>query len=224
MAAPYIPAPDADFSTWLANFATLIAVDPTDYGLIAGDSTAIDAQDTAFQAAYLAAINPTTRTSATIATKDAARASAEAVVRPYAMRIRNNTTVSNALKIGLGLTIPSTVPTPIPAPTAAPETGFVKAIPLQTTLSFKDPAAAGKAKPYGVIGVELFVAVGTVAAVDPAQASYFATYGKSPFQLPFQAGDQGKVATVFTRFVTRSGPGGRSQSGPFSAPLVFSVI
>ena len=224
MAAPYIPAPDSGFSSWLLNFATLIAANPTTYGLLAGDATAISAQNTAFQAAYLAATNPATRTAPTVATKDATRATAEAIVRPYAMRIRNNTTVSNALKIGLGLTIPSTTPTPIPAPSVAPVLGLQAAIPMQMRMTYKDPTAVGKAKPYGVIGTEIWRALGTVPAVDPAAATYYGTFGKSPFFSDFVAEDQGKVCTYFARFITRSGPAGKAQKSAFSAPFAVNVI
>ena len=220
----YIPARDADFSLWLDNFADLIAGAPTSYGLTAGDATAITNQNNAFQAAYALAIDPSTRTTPTIAAKDAARASAEAVVRPFAIEIRNNSAVSIELKSGLGLTIPSTTPTPIPAPTVAPALSIQSAIPLQTTLQARQPGSAGKAKPFGCIGVEIFVAVGTVAAVDPTQATYAFTATKTPFRYTYGSGDQGKVGTFFARYVTRSGPGGVAQSGPFSAPLPITLI
>lgn len=224
MASPYIPNRDADFAAWLLNFATLIAAAPAAYGLLVGDATAISAQNTAFQAAYTAAIDPGTRTPATVAAKDAARANAQAVVRPYAQRIRNNSAVDVALKVGLGLTIPSTTPTPIPAPVVAPALSLQSAIVGQMRLAYKDPTAAGKAKPYGVVGVEMARAIGTVPAVDPAQASVWGTATKSPFEMSFLAGDAGKVVTLFGRFVTRSGPGGIAQVGPWSAPLVLTVI
>lgn len=224
MSGPYIPARDADYSAWLLNFATLIVLDPTDYGLLAGDAVAINAVNTSFQAAFVLATNPATRTAPTVAAKDAARVNSEQTVRPYAQRIRNNTTVSDLLKVGLGLTIPSTTPTPIPAPIVAPELGLLAAIPLQQTLTYRDPSAAGKAKPYGSIGVEIWRAVGVTPAVDPAQATYYATATKSPFRSTFIAGDVGKIVTYFARFVTRSGPGGIAQSGPFSAPLAIAVI
>lgn len=220
----YIPARDADFSVWLANFATSIAAAPTSYGLVSGDATAITNQNNAFQAAYTLATDPATRTTPTIAAKDAARASAEAVVRPFAIQIRNNSAVSLVLKTGLGLTIPSTSPTPIPAPSVAPSMAIQSAIPLQTTLRATQPGAVGKAKPFGCIGVEVFVAIGTVAAVDPSQATYAFTATKTPFRFSYGSGDQGKIATFFGRYVTRSGPGGVAQSGPFSAPLPITLI
>lgn len=224
MAVPYIPNKDADFNDWITNFSTLITANPTNYGLVAGDATIIAAVKTTWSAAYLAATNPTTRTSATIATKDGARASAEATCRPYAIRIRNNSSVSDALKIGVGVTVPNTTPTPIPAPVTAPANSLVSAIPLDTTLAYKEVGSLGKAKPFGAIGVQVYRAVGTVAAVDPDQCDYVGTATKTPYHQTFDAADQGKVCTIFTRFSTRSGPGGVSQVGPWSSPLTFAII
>lgn len=224
MATPYIPNKDADFNDWFENFKTLINANPTNYGLVAGDATAIVAVWTPWTAAYTAAINPATRTSATIATKDGARASAEAVVRPYAIRIRNNDAVSDALKIGVGVTVPSFPPTPIPAPTDAPALSIVQAIPLTQRLGYKTVGAIGKAKPFGVIGVEIWRAIGVAPAVDPNQCEYNGVYTKSPLTQEFDAGDQGKIVTYFARFITRSGPAGKAQTGPWSAALTLYVI
>lgn len=224
MANPYIPPKDADFDAWLVNFSTLLTANPTNYGLVAGDATAVAAVTSAWTTAYPIATNPATRTSATIATKDAARASAEATVRPYAIRIRNNASVSDALKIGIGVTIPNTPPTPIPAPVVAPVVSLLSAISLEQTLEYKASGSTGKAKPFGAIGVEVWRSVGTVPAVDPLQTSYVGTVTKSPFRQSFLAGDQGKIVTYFARFVTRSGPGGAAQVGPWSDPLSVVVM
>lgn len=224
MAAPYIPAPDAAFSAWLANFSALIAANPTTYGLIAGDAAAISAQDAAFQPAYTLAIDPPTRTSATVAAKDSARATAEATVRPYAIRIRNNAAVSDLLKVGVGVTVPNLVPSPIPAPTSAPVLGLTSAAPLIMTLTYKDTGSSGKNKPFGSIGVEMWRSIGTVVATDPNQCRFNGSVTKSPFLQNFVDADRGKVCTYFARFVTRSGPGGQTQVGPWSASLVSYVI
>ena len=44
---PYIPARNANLIAWAANFSTLITASPGTYGLLAGDATAIAAQNTA---------------------------------------------------------------------------------------------------------------------------------------------------------------------------------
>ena len=225
MANDYIPAADAAFATWSANFATLIGANPATYGLTAGQGTSVTTLNTAFQSAYTTAINPATRTSVTIAAKDVARANAEVVFRQTAMIVRNNPAISDSLKTGLGLTIPKTTPTPIPAPTSPPQLIFVSATPQAATLAYRDTdSPAGKAKPFGAIGVELWRSAGTVAATDPAQCEFVGIVTKSPFRQDYAATQVGKIATYFARFSTRSGPGGVAQVGPWSASLVFNIL
>jgi hypothetical protein len=222
--SPYIPNRDADFADWSANFSTLISAAPATYGLVAADATTIAASNTSWQAAYTLAVNPVTRTPATVAAKDAARASAEAVFRPYAIRIRDNASVTDANKVALGLTIPSLVPTPIPPPTVAPVLALVSATPLVTKLGYKATGSAGKAKPYGSIGVEIWTSIGTAAATDPVQCTYRCTATKSPFLLNHSAENIGKILTVFARFSNRSGTAGIADVGPWSASLVTTII
>lgn len=213
---PYIPPRDADFNSWLTNFSTLLTATPTNYGLTAPDAVLVAAQQSAFDAAYTAATNPTTRTAATVATKDAARASAEALVRPYAIRISKNATVSPALKTGIGVTVPGTIPTPIPPPTTAPAATIEKQISGATTIKFSEPGSTGKAKPYGVTGMEVARSMGTSWATDPSQAAVIATATKSPVVITNDPADAGKKMTLFFRWKTRSGPGGLSQTGPWT--------
>lgn len=221
---PYIPPKDALFATWLANFSALLTATPTDFGLEAADAVAVDAVNTTFQAAYTLSQDPATRTSPTVAAKDVARASAEAVVRPYAVQISRNSAVTDANKANIGVTIPSLVPTPIAAPTVAPVVSLESATHGTMRLAYKAAGASGKSKPFGAIGVEIFRSIGTVAATDPAQAAYNGTVTKSPFRQTFAAEDAGKICTYFARFVTRSGPDGVAQTGPWSGAVNVTVV
>lgn len=220
----YIPAPDADFDNWLANFSTVLTANPTDFGLDAADATAVAGVTTTWSAAYALAIDPGTRTTPIIAAKDVARAAAEAVVRPYAVQISRNAAVTDLNKSTIGVTIPSLVRTPIPPPVEQPTIALKSAITGVQTLTYKVAGQVGKSKPFGSIGVQLFRSVGTVAATDPAQAAYQGTYTKSPLRQQFTAPDAGKVVTYFARFVTKSGPEGTAQVGPWSDPLNLIVM
>ena len=215
----YIPARDADCAAWATNFDTLLTAAPATYGLSAPDAVAVAAVVAPFISALTAATDPATRTPGTVAAKDAARAAMEAVVRPYAVRISKNPAVTNEDKTAIGVTVPSTTPTPIPAPAVAPELGVLAITPLNLKGTYKAAGASNKAKPFGVIGVEIAIAIGVAHTVDPNAATYVKTVTKSPFNLSFSSSDQGKNLTVFGRFVTRGGPGGEAQSGPWSAPL-----
>ena len=222
--ANYIPAPDLSFAAWLLNFGSLITAAPATYGLTAPDAVIIAAQNLAYSNALALAVDPVTRTPVTVAAKDAARASAEFIARPYAVGISQDPSVTNGNKVAVGVTVRSNIPTPIPAPVTPPVIALVKAQPLTQQLQITPVGASNKAKPQGSIAIEVARSVGTVAAVDPAQLLIIGQYGKTPLIQTFVEADQGKIVTYAARYRTRSGPAGVSQAGPWSALASFVVI
>lgn len=224
MSTPYIPPSDAGFSGWLLNFSTLISATPTAYGLTVANATTIGAQNTAYQQAYLTAIDPSTRTPAAVANKDAIKALALATVRPFAMQINASAGISDLQRSELGLTIRKTVPTPVPSPTATPGLALINLVPgIVNVRTFDTAAPTSKAKPYGSSAVEIFASVGTVFATDPSQASYHNGYSKSPVALQFGPGDVGKKLSIFARYATKGSYAGASLKGPWSAPLNVTI-
>lgn len=225
MQAPYLPPADPAFDAWFANFSALITANPTDFGLVSGDATTIAASFTAWHTAYLAATNPATRTSPTIAAKDAERLNSEALIRPYATQISRNPAVDNADKTAVGVNLPNSARTPVPPPTTQPTLSLVSAIHNLQTLAYRDSATpTTKAKPPGAIGLELWRTMATAPAVDPSAAQLVGIVTKSPSAQGTNTGDAGKFATYFARWTTRSGPGGMAQVGPWSAPLAVVVV
>lgn len=223
--SPYIPAADAPFQDWLLNFSTKLTASPATYGLIAGDAVIVAASYTAWNAAYLVSVTPATRTSAAIAAKDAARASAEAIVRPYAQRIRVNPAVTNASRVTIGVTVAVFPPTPIPAPLTNPVLGLVRATPLTHVMAFSDSdTPTTKAKPYGVKQCSILVTIGIAPAVDPTVARYVGGFTKSPLQITHDSGDRGKIATYFSRWENGSGPGGVGAFGPWGTPVSYVIM
>lgn len=225
MQAPYLPAADAAFDAWFANFSDLLTAAPVTYGLIAGDATIVSDSYDDWHAAYLLATNPTTRTSPAIAAKDAARLSSEAILRPYATQISRNPAVTNENKTAIGVNLPNSARTPVPPPTTSPTLALVSVIHNLQTLAYRDSATpTTKAKPPGAIGMELWRTIATTPASDPAAAQLIGIVTKSPCNIGTVSGDAGKFATYFGRWTTRSGPGGVAQSGPWSAPLAVVIV
>lgn len=225
MQAPYIPAADAPFDAWSANFSDLITAAPATYGLDAGDATAIAAVVNPWHTAYLAAINPVTRTSVTIAAKDAARTAAEPVLRQYAQQISRNPAVTNDDKTAVGVNLPNSMRTPVPPPTTQPALSLDAAQHNLQRLSYRDTSTpTSKAKPPGAIGLELRQFIGTAPGTDPEAAPSWGVVTKSPVAIGTSNADVGKLATYWGRWVTRSGPGGIAQTGPWSAPLTVAIV
>lgn len=219
MPGSYIPTRDANLADWANNFATTIAASPASYGLVAGDATTISAYVNAFVSALSVVSNPATKTIATVASKDGAKAAMLGIVRPYAQQIKSNQGVTNASKLALGLTIRDTVPTPIVAPVSSPIIAVLGATPGQHTIRFADSNTPdSRAKPFGAIGLQLFVAVAQAALTDPNVAEFRSFVTRQPFGVTFNPADNGKVATYFARWQTRTG-----LVGPWSTPVAFTI-
>lgn len=216
----YIPPKQAQFQTWFQNFSSLITTSPGTYGLTAGDATAIAAQYTAWNAAYVAATSPATRTPDTVQAKNVAYVNAVAVIRPYAQTIANNAAVTAANKIALGLNPRTTSPRPITAPTTFPNLTIQQAGPLTHVLRYRDSAAAPsvKAKPFGATACQIFCSASATAITDPTLLTFRGPFTKSPLTVAFASGDTGKQAYYAARWVTRTG-----LVGPWSAIVNFTV-
>lgn len=220
MASSYIPARDADFDAWSSNFATVIAANPSAYGLAAADATAITNAYTLWSAAYTLATNPSTRTTPSIAAKDVQKAASLVTFRAYATIIQANQGVSNDAKADAGLTIRSAGRTPVPAPATAPILGFVGATPLVHTLTYRDTSTpTSKAKPFGALQLEIWRSVGLTAPSGPETTSFVGLYTKSPLAVNFISADVGKTAWYYGRWVTR-----RGLVGPWSALLSAAIV
>jgi hypothetical protein len=205
--APYIPSRNAAFVAWLANFSTLITASPATYGLMAGDATTIAAQKTAINAAYALITSPSTKTAATVSAYNTAKVIALAVARPYAQTISLNAGVSSANKTALGVNPRTSTPTPITAPTTAPALTNVSTSTAGTIIRYRDATASPsvKAKPFGVIGLQLFATGSTTPITDPALLPLVATVTKSPFQVTLGSAFAGQHGYFAARWITRKG-------------------
>lgn len=221
---PFIPASDAGFASWSANFEAIMAVDFAAYGLTSGQATAYTASDTAWQSAYATAVNPATRTKPAVAAKDSQRVATEALARQYAAIIRANPAVTDMMRLDAGLNLPTLAPTPVPAPVTSPIISIRNLVPNAANLDYRDSENPDpKAKPEGVVSAEIVAAIGVAPAVSPTAGSTVALQTRTPFQLGFSPDDSGSVVTLFSRWVTRSGPGGSAQKGPWAMPVSFTL-
>jgi hypothetical protein len=141
------------------------------------------------------------------------------IVRPYAQQIKSSRGISNADKSALGLTIDDASSTPVPAPTSSPILAILGATPGMHTLRFADSNTPEKrGKPVGAIGLQLFIAIAAAAVADPGVARLQGFVTRQPYGVPFDSADNGKIATYFARWQTRTG-----LTGPWSNAISFTV-
>lgn len=220
MASDYIPSTDSGFNDWLLNFSTKLTAAPATYGLAAPDAVIVADQVALWTAAYAPTLVPATRTSPAVANKDAVKAATLATVRPFAVSISLNASVTDGNKASIGVTVRKTVPTPVPPPTTKPVIGILSNVAGVVQFQVRDATTpTTKAKPPGVIGVELWAAVGVAPAIDVSQARYVGTQTKTPNSWTADPADRTKFVTFFTRWCTRSGAGGQAYTGPWSDPV-----
>ena len=142
------------------------------------------------------------------------------LVRHYAQQVRNNLGVSNADKSSLGLTIVDQTRSVIPAPASNPMLNIVAATVGEHELRFADINTPDRrAMPFGVVGLQLFVAIEAQRVTDPAAASFYALVTHQPIAVKFDASQDGKRATYFGRWQNRKG-----DVGPWSNAVTFTIV
>lgn len=117
MSAVQIPSKDAEYRTWLNNFATVALANAAELDLTTGQTTNITALSTAFTNAYTASQAGKASLKGMISTKDNMRKASEELIRSVAKLINANDNISDQLKADLGINV---LPTPV-GPVAVPE-------------------------------------------------------------------------------------------------------
>jgi hypothetical protein len=217
---PYIPPKDAQLNNWAANFSTLATASPSTYGLVSGDAAAIAAVVATWTAAYALVTSSSTKTAATVSSKNTAKITMLATLRPYSQQISLNAGVTSANKTAIGVNPRTSVPTPITVPTTYPLLTVATALALQHIIRYRDSLASPsvKSKPYGVIAVQLFGNASATAITDPTTLMYLQSAPKSPFLQAWGSGTAGEKAYYAARYVTRKG-----LLGPWSPIVSFTI-
>jgi len=157
-----LPASDADFGTFVTNFASLWV--PATFNTVLPSAATVTGAAAAFNVALAVAVAPVSRTPVSIASKDAARASCAAVVRDAirsAQAAYLASIVSEAQINALGVRANQLIRTPIGAPVYGPLLSVDASFPGFTRfrLTQVDQATGGgvttRRFDYGITGVEL---------------------------------------------------------------------
>jgi hypothetical protein len=220
MRTDWVPSADVDLDLFCQNFSTKITATPASYGLIAGDATSFATLKTDFTTKLAAATNPSTRTKVTVASKDTSRAALNAALRSLAKRVQAYTSITSALLTDLGLTVRDTVSSPIAAPSTKPILSLAILASLAHNLRFADETTpTSRARPFGVVGLQVFYAYETGADTSSSEAMHFeGVASKINYPITYPAAAAGKTATVRARWFNR-----RGEVGPLSDPVTLTV-
>lgn len=218
-----MPTRDQELSAFLVTIGATLIVDFASYNITSPEAIALDNLATGFRSALQVTSAPSTRTSATIAAKDVARADALAAIRPVLQLINADPTISEQDKGNLGLTARSLLRTRTAPPSMAPSLGLSEGTPLNTKLTYTAAGTFGKSKPFSVIGVQVFRTMGATVSTNPEASTYVGQFTKSPFVVPHLNANVGDICTFWAKFVTVTGRGAEAQQSSFSAPLTVTL-
>lgn len=209
--ADYIPGPDGNFQAWQANFVTYANANLAALGLVAADMTPVTAAQATWTTAFPAHVAAVNAAKAAKAAKDEARRAYVAVIRPLVRRLQASALVSNPEREALGITVAASG-SPIGPPTTAPACTIECGNRLQQVLRFVDSTTpTRKAKPAGVLGVEIWNKVGTTPPSGESDLRFVAVDTAAPYVMNFDAADGGKTNYVWMRWVSPTG-----ERGPWS--------
>lgn len=217
----YIPSSDAEFDSWQINGLTYLNANLANLGLTAldADVAAVNTGQTGWTPAYSGHITAQAAAEAARAGKDTSRATFEIALRRLFGRLQRSTSVSDAERQALGITVRDTIPTAVPIPTTKPVLLPDTSARLRITIGFADEGTpTSKAKPFGVIGCELWMKIGGAPPVDLTECEFVALDNRTPKTVEFEGADANKTVHFIGRWQNS-----RGEKGPLSETVSATV-
>lgn len=214
-----IPVKDAELAAYTTNFDARVSVAPATFGLTPEQGLTYSGFSTAFLTAYnayVAAVTSGTRSKSLLAAKDTAKANLLACAREFYAFIQADTSVSDANKALVGVTVRKTTPTPTPVPSSAPIVA-VESVSGRTArlrlMNAESPTHRGK--PAGATGASVFTFVGATPPDEVEAWTFQGNTGRAEFDVTFPGTVAAGAVVWFTAFWFNP----RKQSGPACPPV-----
>jgi hypothetical protein len=221
MKKDYIPAGEAAFNAWQANFVTRTQAGGAGWGLLPADIAALVAEQALYIPAYAAGnIEADPSPSERQAKRDAQRLYTQFIRNFVKTKLNINTAVTNADREALGLTVYDTERTPTPPPAFAPQVVVDKILHLVHRLRITNPnTPESQAKPADAVGMRVYIYIGTVAPASIFDYEFKGIATRHLYTVEFTAADIGKRAWYIALY-----EGMRGQKGPQSASTDAIII
>jgi hypothetical protein len=208
-----LPSKDAELRDFATNVDVLVTAAPAQYGLAAADAASIHTYASEFDLKLTAATDPSTRTKVTVAEKNLAKGQLEVILRTYLAIVKANRGVADGDKVALGITLGDQVRTPKPPPVTQPQLQVLVQGTLTHTLRYADVTTPNKrSKPFGVIGMQLFLTTGETTPAGPEATRFYAFVNQQNYMVSFTGAEAGKTAYYYARWQDNKG-----RVGPWSA-------
>ena len=235
MAGDYIPDGDARFDAWQSNFVTYVNDHLADLGLLAADVAGLNGSAASWSSDYPAHGAAQSAARAATEAKQRARNQLKAMIRPLVRRLQAESQVDDGERAAMGITVPDRVATPTGAPVTRPLVRVDSGQRLRHTIHFADEATpTRRAKPSGVMGVEIWVHLAEASAGDaglgegaggpgegagaPGALRFLSMDTRTPHVAEYKGADGGQTAHYMLRWVATTG-----EKGPWSETASATV-
>ena len=210
--AGYIPHADPAFDTWQQNFITYLGAHYTDLGLAPEEIVPPITAQTTWTSDYAAHATAQAAAQSARQAKDDARTAFEDAIRSLVRRLQASPDVDDTEREAMGITVADTTATAAAEPASRPLVSVDTSQRLRHVIAFVDEnTPTRKAKPKGVMGVELWVKIGDPVPTDPAELTFLAVDTRTPYTADYGGEDGGKTAHYMLRWVNTTG-----EKGPWS--------
>lgn len=212
----FIPAPDGQFDNWQENYFNFADEHINDLGLDRSDIDILNDAKALWQTTYIDQAAAHSAARAATAAKKAAKADYIALLRSYTRQIQANPIVTNALREGLGITVPDTDISPIAPPKSAPTLHVDISQRFHHTIKFYN-ADNGRGKPAGAASVEIWFRAGEEPA-GPDQLTYAGLASGFTYERKFTSANANQPIYYMARWMNAKG-----EPGPWSEPVRATV-
>jgi hypothetical protein len=183
MRTSFLPATDPGLLDWGRNFRDRIEPDPERFGISEAQAAAFAAVYVAFAAAYQTVRDPSTRTTVTVAQKNAKRETLKAEARLLA-KVVDGSSVTDAQRIELGLNVRKKA-TAKPVPDAPPRFRVNSVRGRMVSISLFDKTVPRRGRPPAVHGAMVFSYIGDVPPEDPSLWRFTVATTKTELDVEF---------------------------------------
>ena len=216
----YIPAADTDFNNWQQNFLNNLQTEAANLDITQEDLNALLTGQTAWESDYEAHLAAQSAAQSARQQKDDSRQAWENQLRAQVRKLQASETITNAQRAALGITVSDGSRAAIGAPTTRPLANIAATASLSHTVRFVDEATpTRRAKPNGVMGAEVWVAIGDAPPTNLDEMQFLGLDTRTPYVSEFDSEDIGKTAYYRLRWVNR-----RGEAGPWGDIISAAIV
>ncbi|MDR0525976.1 MAG: hypothetical protein LBG90_08935 [Spirochaetaceae bacterium] len=218
MANDYIPSSDSAFLEWAKTLIGYVQPKLQSFNIPAEAFPPLQAELTAYSAAFSAAQNPN-RGKVDVLNKNEARDALKGNLRTFVKAyLAYNPALSDADKEKMGLPLHNNPRTPAPVPASVPELEVDTSVIRHIAVHFRDAGSDRRGKPPHVHGAELRWAIldRPPQSVEDLVKSVFDT--ASPYTFAFDEADRGKAV-----YFCPCWENGKGEKGPYGE-IVKAII